>query len=385
MSPRSVALRLSAAALALLAACAAPAGPAAPAAPAAPANGATSPGSDLGSDLGSTRGSVPAIPADAMPAELVYLASRLDEAELAQLRAVAPNVRFVDGLNRDSALAHAADAHGADAHLVTAELLAAAPRLAWVQAHSAGVDRYIGIEGLDAPELVFTNMKGMHGPVIAEHVFATLLSLTRNLDAFRAASNDGRWERGAADGMTGLYGRTMLVVGLGGIGTEIARRADAFGMEVLATARTPRTPPAFVDELGVAADLDTLLPRADVVALAVPLTDETRGMIDARRLALMPAGSYLVNIARGPVVDTEALVAALDSGHLAGACLDVTDPEPLPEGHTLWGRPNVVVTPHVAARAEVTGERRWALFVENVRRFGAGEPLLNVVDKEAGY
>jgi phosphoglycerate dehydrogenase-like enzyme len=177
----------------------------------------------------------------------------------------------------------------------------------------------------------------------------------------------------------------MLVVGLGGIGSEIAMRADAFNMRVLATARTRRPAPPYVDFLGTAPELDELLPQADVVVLAVPLTDETRGMINRETIARMKDGAWVVNIARGAVVDTEALVEALDAGKIGGAFLDVTDPEPLPQGHTLWNRENVLITPHVAARAELSGERRRALMLDNMRRFGSGEPLLNVVDKEADY
>ena len=177
----------------------------------------------------------------------------------------------------------------------------------------------------------------------------------------------------------------MLVVGMGGIGSEIARRAKGFDMRVLATVRSARPAPDYVDELGTAADMDRYLAEADVVAVALPLTDETRGLFDAERFALMKAGAYFLNIGRGPIVDTDALLAALQSGHLAGAGLDVTDPEPLPADHPLWRQPKVIITPHVASRAELTMERRWSVFRENMRRFGAGEGLVNVVDKGAGY
>ena len=128
-----------------------------------------------------------------------------------------------------------------------------------------------------------------------------------------------------------------------------------------------------------------LLAEADVVALCVPLTKQTQGMIGTRELAALKKGAFLINVGRGKVVDTDALVKALESGHLAGACLDVTDPEPLPSDHPLWSMPNVVITPHMSGRSALTRERWNAVFVENIRRFGAGEPLLNVVDKAAGY
>lgn len=329
-------------------------------------------------------GPVPAARDGAPAARLVYLSSGLDADELAELRAVAPNVDMLV-VSSDEALAHAAEADGADVGLCSPELLAAAEGLRWVQAWSAGVDRYLDRAELMANErIVFTNMQGVHGPAIAEHVFAMLLSLTRQLPRHRAAQMEGRWIRDGS-GMTALAGRTLLVVGLGGIGAEVARRGDAFDMRVLATARTAKEPPPFVERLGAADDLDALLPEADVVVISVPLTDETRGLFDAGRIARMRPGAYLINIARGAVVDTDALIAALRDGRLAGAGLDVTDPEPLPDGHPLFALENVVLTPHVAGTAEITGERRFALFRENVRRFGAGEPLLNVVDKTAGY
>jgi phosphoglycerate dehydrogenase-like enzyme len=266
--------------------------------------------------------------------------------------------------------------------------LDAATNLRWVQSWSAGVDDYLALGGLrDNDRIVLTNMQGVHGPAIAEHVMATLLALTRKLPQLQAAQLEGRWDREAANGATALAGRTMFVVGMGGIGSEIARRAHAFDMRVLATVRHPERDekPAYVDEMGGAGDLDRFLPQADVVAVALPLTVETTGLFDAARFALMPDGAWFVNIGRGPIVDTEALVAALQSGHLAGAALDVTDPEPLPAGHPLWAMDNVIITPHVASRAELTGTRRWEIIKENVRRFAAGEDLLNVVDKQAGY
>ena len=169
------------------------------------------------------------------------------------------------------------------------------------------------------------------------------------------------------------------------IDTEIARRGHGFGMRVIATRRGTDPAPDFVERVGRPQDLLTLLPQADVVAIAVPLTAETTGLFDRAAFAAMKRGSFLINIARGKVVENSALIDALQSGHLAGACLDVTDPEPLPPESPLWKFPNVVITPHVAAQAELTDSRAWLVFRENLRRFDAGEPLLNVVDRKAGY
>ncbi|MBE0565009.1 MAG: D-2-hydroxyacid dehydrogenase [Krumholzibacteria bacterium] len=317
---------------------------------------------------------------------LTYLAGRLDESQLAELKAIAPNVTILSGLSTEEALAQAAGIDGADAHVLSDELLAAAPNLRFVQSWSAGVDTYLELAGLKKNDaIVLANMAGVHGPAIAEHVFALLLALTRDLPAYLDAQETATWNRDAGTGLTALAGRTMFVVGMGGIGSEVAQRAKAFGMEVLATVRSARPAPAYVDKMGTAADLDRFLAEADVVVVALPLTDETRGLFDAGRFAKMKEGSYFVNIGRGPIVVTDALLDAVRLGRLAGVGLDVTDPEPLPADHPLWRTPRVIVTPHVSSRAELTLERRWELFKENLRRFGAGEPLVNVVDKKLGY
>jgi phosphoglycerate dehydrogenase-like enzyme len=297
-----------------------------------------------------------------------------------------PGVNIVVGLSRDEALARAGEAHGADVFYATSEFLRAATNLRWVQAGSAGVDRFLSVPELgERDEVVLTNARSVHGPVIAEHAFAMLLSLTRGLNEARDAQRDGRWARESAHDRVALEGRTMLVVGLGGIGGEIAKRAHGFGMRVIATRRGTDPAPAYVERVGRPNDLLGMLPEADIVAIAVPLTRETEGLFDQRAFAAMKKGSYLLNIARGKVVKTEALIAALRDGTLAGAGLDVTDPEPLPPGHDLWSLPNVVITAHVAGDAALTEQRASQLAWENLRRFGAGEPLVNVVDKRAGY
>ncbi|MFG0274266.1 MAG: D-2-hydroxyacid dehydrogenase [Phycisphaerales bacterium] len=336
--------------------------------------------------IGSLDGARVATPAE-RDGELVYLASAMSADDRAALRAAAPGVRIVDGLTRETVLNHAAGAHAIDAHLVTPEFLASAPNLVWVQSRSAGVDRYMSLDGLvNNDRIVLTNMRAAHGPTIADHSMAMLLSLTRGLRGYDALQREGRWLRDLPDTEPiALQGRTMLVVGFGGIGSEIGVRAHAFGMRIIATRRSAAQGPDWVERMGTADDLMAMLPEADVVALAVPLTPETEHLIDAAAFAAMKPGAYLINIARGRVVDTNAMLDALRSGRLAGAGLDVTDPEPLPAGHPLWREPNVIITPHVAGVADLTRDRAFALLRENIRRFDAGEPLLNVVDKQAGY
>lgn len=321
------------------------------------------------------------------PQELLYwtTSQNLSSSQRAELSKIAPNVRFVD-FSRSEALARATEIHGADARLVSEKFLAAAKNLRWVQAQSAGVDRYLGLKNLmENDRIIFTNMKTAHGPVISEHVFAMLLHLRRDLGVYLDAQRKGVWSRGASAQPVALSGTTLVVAGMGGIGREIAKRGKGFDMEVLATVRTAREAPAYVDELGTADDLDGFLARADVVVISLPLTDETLGLFDADRIARIKPEAIIINIGRGPIVDTDALVAALQSGHLAGAGLDVTNPEPLPRNSPLWAMDNVVITPHVASRAQLTGDRRAEIFRKNVELFAQGQELINVVDKEAGY
>jgi phosphoglycerate dehydrogenase-like enzyme len=236
-------------------------------------------------------------------------------------------------------------------------------------------------------QIVLTNMKRLFGPPIADHAFGMLLSLIRSLPVYADSMKAAGWpKQGAKDPpLLELRDKTMLVVGLGGIGTEVARRAHAFGMRVIATDAKPMAVPSFVARLETPDKLPVLLPVADVIVLCVPLTGQTKGLIGAAQFSLMKPTAFFIDVARGKEYDNLALAAALKAGRLAGAGLDVTDPEPLPPDHPLWKAPHVIITPHVAGRSPGTDLRRRALMVENMRRFGAGEPLLNVVDKKAGY
>lgn len=338
--------------------------------------------------IGSLEGARVAYPvAPGAAPHLVYIASaRISDENLEVLRAAGPNVEIIRANSEEEAMKHAPRAHGAESRFVTPEFLAAAPNLVWVQSTSAGVDWLMDIPALVADDdIVVTNMRAVHGPAIADHSMAMLLMLSRDMRTYEARQREGQWMRGGELKGMALEGRTMFVVGLGGIGTEIAQRAKGFGMHVIASKRNKSDPPPFVDEIGTPDQLHEMLARADVVAIALPLTAETQGLFNAAAFDAMKPGAILINIGRGPIVNTDALVAALDSGRLAGACLDVTDPEPLPTGHTLWSRDNVIITPHVASVAELTSDRWWAIYRENMRRFAHGEPLMNTVDKAAGY
>jgi D-2-hydroxyacid dehydrogenase (NADP+) len=282
---------------------------------------------------------------------------------------------------------------GADV-VVTAALtddeLARSPRLRWLSSVAAGLDEII-TPALLASGIAITNASGVHGPNIAEHVLAMMLMFTRGMPALFRAQLARRWERNLksrSDGPGELTGKTLLIVGLGRIGEAIALRARPFGLRIVALKRDPSNrhdDGVAVDELLGLDALDDVLPRADHVCLTVPLTRETRHLMDARRIARLHAGAYVYNISRGAVIEEAALVAALRAGKLAGAGLDVFEEEPLPATSPLWDLPNVVLTPHVAGVTPLYYQRTAALFAENLDRFLAGRPLENRFDPARGY
>ena len=264
----------------------------------------------------------------------------------------------------------------------TDQVLRAGSSLRWLQTASAGVETLLRSDELVASDVVLTNAKILQGPEIADHAFALLLNLTRDIRFFNGQVT---WNRENRLPIIELRGKTALIIGLGGIGTQIAQRAAAFEMRVIAV--DPKDIPLSRDVayVGKPDQLDELLPQADVVFSSVPHTPASRGMLGKEQFARMKDGVYVVNVSRGPIIDTEALVAALRSGKVRAAGLDVTDPEPLPDGHPLWSMPNVVITPHIATVSDHSIERRVELFRDNIGRFLDNRPLRNVVDKKKGY
>lgn len=270
--------------------------------------------------------------------------------------------------------------------LCNENVVSAGKRLVWVQVGSAGVERCMNTPAIVDGSVVLTNMQKMSSSVIGEHAIAMMLSLARGLPQQSKAMSAGEWNRRIGDelGMYSVEGKTLLVVGLGGIGKAAAKRASALGMRVVATRNSSREGPAYVDYVGLSDELFDLAAEADVVINALPLTPQTQGIFDRAFFDRAKRGAIFINVARGGSVVTDDLVAALKDGRVASAGLDVTDPEPLPPDHELWQLPNVVITPHIAWYGS-TGERERALATENVRRFIAGDALLNVVDPERGY
>lgn len=252
---------------------------------------------------------------------------------------------------------------------VGGDVLATMPNLQVVQLLSAGVDPWL--ERMPTG-VTLCNGRGVHGASTAELAVAGILSMVRELPKFREAQAAHRWQRAFTDG---LDGKQVLVLGAGDIGSRIAAALTPLGAEVGLVARHARVGVHTVDEL------PDLLPRHQVVVVALPRTPETEQIVDAAFLAAMPDGALLVNIARGTLVDTDALLAELSSGRLA-AFLDVTDPEPLPPGHPLWDAPNCVITPHVGGGTRGWERRAYALVRDQLLRLHRGEPLRNVVGEQ---
>jgi phosphoglycerate dehydrogenase-like enzyme len=266
---------------------------------------------------------------------------------------------------------------------LTAELLRKATRLRWVHMFSAGVETALTPE-LRAGSVILTNSRGAHGIPIAEHVMGMILAHERALPFLWANQARREWKRPAA---REIWGRTIGILGLGGIGREIALRAGAFGLRVLAVRRTAgaQTPPDGVAGLFGPDQLPSFLAELDYLVVAVPLTSATRGMIGRRELAVMKPDALIVNVARGLVIDEEALIAALRAGEIRGALLDVFCREPLPPESPLWDLPNVMISPHSSAVSDRTVDRCMDIFLDNLERFLGGRPLTRVVDRQTEY
>ena len=304
---------------------------------------------------------------------------------VAALQKEFPGVAFVAAPSVEAARSAAPDADAIIGYC-SDDIVAAADEVVWIQIFSAGAERCLSVEDVASGRILLTNMQKMASPVIGEHAVAMMLSLTRGLTQQAKTMPEGDWNRSIGDeiNMMSVDGKTALIVGLGGIGRAAAKRAAALGMRVIATRNSSRSGPDYVEYVGLSDELHELAARADVVINALPLTPETTGLFDEAFFDAVKPGAFFVNVARGASVVTDDLVAALGDGRIAGAGLDVTDPEPLPADHPLWRLPNVIITPHIAWYGN-NRERQTTLARENIRRFIAGDALLNVVDPSRGY
>jgi phosphoglycerate dehydrogenase-like enzyme len=317
------------------------------------------------------------------PTRVVVMGLGSSRARLAQLQAAVPEVELVPA---SSAAAARTAAASADALIGScdASVIAAGPSIRWVQHHSAGVEACLESPVIKDRGILLTNVQGVLAPTMAEHVIGMALAFGRRLTEYVEHQRGGLWRRASTPEFT-LNGKTMLLAGLGGVGTAVADRAHALGMTVIAVRNSTRPGPPSVSRVGQSEDLLSFVKEADIVVDTLPLTDETRGTFNAKVFSAMKPGTWFINVGRGETVVTADLVAALQSGQLAGAGLDVVDPEPLPPDHPLWRMPNVIITPHVAANSEMNIDSRWLIYRANLRRYLVGDRMLAVVDADRGY
>jgi phosphoglycerate dehydrogenase-like enzyme len=312
----------------------------------------------------------------------------IPDAQLDRLRAAFPEHAFVRADSDEATLEAIPEADIAFSSRITPAHLAAAPRLRWVHSPAAGIGAMLFPEMVRS-RVVMTNSRGNSSVTIAEHVIAVTLVLFRDLRLAWRRQDERVWAQNEFDAgasIRTLRGARVLIVGLGSIGSETARLASAFGAHVVGIRRTVgATPPAGVNEVVAPAQLLDQLPAADLVVLSAPQTAETVHIIGERELSRMKDDAVLVNVSRGKLIDEAALVRALETGRLRGAALDVFEHEPLDPGSPLWNRPDVLITPHVSGFHAGHWPRATQLFADNLRRFAAGQPLANVVNKEAGY
>lgn len=304
--------------------------------------------------------------------------------------AVAPKAQVVVAKDLPSALSATADADvivGFNPEICNPKILDNAKQLRWIASLAAGVELCMAVPSVHSRNLLMTNMRGVDSAAIAEHAVAMAMALAHGLDTFAVDTSKSIWSRehGSTTPMQSLEGKTMLVVGLGGIGTEVAMKAHGLGMKVVATRDNDRNKPDFVSYVGLANEMLTLAKTADVIVNCVPLTPQTTGIYNAAFFAALKPTAYFINVARGASAVTADLTNALNEHRLAGAGLDVVEPEPLPPDNPLWHAPHVIISPHISSRSDLPGEARWILAVENLRRYANGEKMLSVVDLSKGY
>lgn len=304
---------------------------------------------------------------------------------LESLRAEFPSVEFIQAPDAFRSPTPIGDAEAVVTWALTEEEVAAAPNLRWVQWIGAGVD-HAPLQALKARGIHLTNNRGVHANNIAEHVIGMMIAIARNFPRLVRAQDeqvwsidDNRWS------VKEIGGSKALILGAGNIGKALATKSIGMGLDVEVVGRNPRS--SFIEGVTYRTidELDDVLPTADHVVIAIPLTPETLNLFDERRFKLMKTGAIIYNIGRGPIIDTDALISALESGQLGGAGIDVSDPEPLPKGHRLWTAPNVFITGHTSGRTPHYWQRGGRILRANIAHFLANEPLENLVDFDRGY
>ncbi|MEM7134620.1 MAG: D-2-hydroxyacid dehydrogenase [Chloroflexota bacterium] len=300
------------------------------------------------------------------------------------LRKALPDIEFLVGETQEEIDALASEADVAIGS-ISRESFLAAKNLKWIQSSSAGVEWMGRIPEIQVSDVKVTNVRGAHATTIAEHTLGMLFFLTRGFGMLYENQKAHKWGAGPDYGGRGVAGLTMGVIGLGQLGRAIAKRAEACEMTVIAVDVHEVPKPDYVSEVGLLDKMDDLLQRSDVVVVAAPITDQTKGMLGPDQLVQMKSSAYLVVISRGKIIDEPTLIQMLNDGKLAGAALDVTYTEPLPEDDPLWDAPNCFITPHCSPSSDQTHSNVKAIIIDNLKRYMAGEELVNPVNKKLGY
>jgi phosphoglycerate dehydrogenase-like enzyme len=307
----------------------------------------------------------------------------LPEPQLAQVREIAPDMQVLVTRDRGE-IEGVLDEIEIVACSFPCDLLPKAHNLRWFQQWQAGADWLLRYPEAVKLDFVLTNASGVHPIPISEHILAFLLAFARGLHLAVRAQEHREWKH-PHQAPFELAGKTMVLIGVGAIGTRTAELAAALGMRVLGVRRNPTMDAPGVEAMFGPDQLLDLLPKADFVVLTVPLTHETQGMIGEPELRAMKPTAYVVNIGRGGTIQEQVLIRALQEGWIAGAGLDVFETVPLPEDSPLWAMDNVIITSYYAGLTPHYNERAMSIFLDNLRRYRAGEPLRNVVDKKLGY
>lgn len=305
-----------------------------------------------------------------------------DQEELATLAALFPQIQLTSVSMLDYTPQHIQQAQ-IIVGLPKAQDLKLATNLRWLQTPSSGVGQYVDPTLYAADPILLTNARGTYGKQIADHIIGMIIAFNHNLLRYHDQMKAKLWKRYFPT--KDLWESTLLIIGLGDIGNQLAVRAKAHNLRVLAVKRIKTEKPAWVDELGTEDDLEAFLPQADYVALCAASTSQTEHLLDAKRISLLPHGAFVCNIGRGNLIDEEALVEALQSGHIGGAGLDVTTVEPLPFDHVLWTLPNVLITPHASGLSPSDPHQVFSLFLQNLALYLAEKPLINLVDFTRAY
>ena len=306
---------------------------------------------------------------------------QLEDEEIKKLKAVMPDLEVVTARSMNDALNEIVDSDIFFGR-IPLEVFLAAKQLCWIQVFGAGVETCIFPELVES-DVILTSTSGAFNYAMADHTFALILAISRGIAFFVRNQSKKVWDRSRV--LHQLAGQTLGVIGLGNIGCEIARRGKVFGMKVLAVDVRAMECPSFVDQLCGLDGMDQVLSQSDYLVIIVPLTEETRGMIGAEELIKMKPTAHLINVGRGPVVDEPALIDALKNRLIAGAGLDVFEKEPLPPDSELWDMENVVITAHVGGPSPETRALSFDIFLENFKKFVAGESLRSVINKRCGY